>query len=73
MEQRKTLDVLRGYPVLSRDDLWEAMNADGGQYSRNTACARLQQYLKAGLAIRVGRNQYTVSDQKMSIYDHTYS
>lgn len=73
MEKARVLDILRGYPVFGLDEMWKAINSFDEKYSLNTARAGLQQFLRAGLISRVGRNQYTVSDQKMPVYNHMYS
>lgn len=73
MDQSTILDVLHSYSIFDRNDIWEIMNSGTRQYSKNTAYARLQQYLKAGLVSRVGRNKYIVASEKVVFYEHQYS
>ena len=73
MDQSKILDSLRSHSLFGRNDIWEIMNSGTRQYSKNTAYALLQQYLKAGSVSRVGRNKYTVTAEKTASYEHQYS
>ncbi|MDO5435604.1 MAG: hypothetical protein Q4G19_04465 [Clostridia bacterium] len=73
MTQMAYLQDLGSHTAFSRDDLTRAMQQNGCYKSEATFKATLTKLLRAGTIVRVGRNQYSVSDGRLNSYSHEYS
>ena len=67
------LQNLRKIQVFSRADVFDALKNEGAQVSKALANYKLQRFLKEGSIIRVGRNQYHITDGEVTEYSHIYS
>lgn len=73
MEGRDYLVLLEGRKSFNRSELLQVMHCCGEPVGDALFKVRLQNLLKSGRIVRVGRNAYCVPPENLYPYEHTYS
>lgn len=73
MANHNYLKTLEQYNSFNRDDLYQAMYNCGEKISEALLKVKLQDLLKSGKIMRVGRNAYCVPEEGMYQYEYNYS
>ena len=73
MLEKRYYDGLMDVTRFTRKELLESFRMAGYMLSEASFCKKVEELVKNGQIIRVGRNVYSLPDDKRLVYEHKYS